>query len=602
MTLPIDRTQLALALSNQNPSNTFNSSPNKNSLSVAYNTIDELYAFTTGLISAGTLSRLGTINVKDYNASGSANTFTGSITTGTKVLTLTTVLHDFVVGQGIAIVGAGVAGATLITSVSSLSNMTVTLADNASTTVASATVAHDDTVAIEAAKIACVANGGGEVRFPSGKYFISTEHAMASNVRYVGSGQRATYLYLNTGAVGIRIAGTTHASFRDMSVVSLPTFSNPSVVGIVQQRSALLNANQWGLFENVTIDMLTDSTANDNLGTVGLYNCTSELVNYRNLTVYADVPVIISRGNLYDLANDTGTESMKCVAFSGVTTLIASKGHALILEGGSDITFENLYLTKNLFREFASNTEQYAILVTGTAAYGYENYGIQMLNVDIEEFESTMRVDAKLRDSLIQGNHANGVNGSHLISCNSSQGQMINVEVKLFHTGATTGTLDLVKFNTGCLNPSKCIFHMTSGIMQITTDVIMTACIIHSTKLNCLVTTHSSNQQVMITSDQGYGFNNRTMTWGNSLPTVGVEAQGSIMWNQAHNATRGRPAGWATIGSIYLPFGQVGYRSNAGSPSGVLTPDRVGEWVLDTTNKVIYDAVGTANTDWKSRH
>lgn len=42
MTLPIDRTQLALVGTNQNPGNKFASSPNKSALTIAYDTIDEL--------------------------------------------------------------------------------------------------------------------------------------------------------------------------------------------------------------------------------------------------------------------------------------------------------------------------------------------------------------------------------------------------------------------------------------------------------------------------------------------------------------------------------------------------------------------------------
>lgn len=76
MTLPIDRTQLALVGTNQNPGNTFSSSPNKNSMTVAYNTIDELYGFVNqtlqGIYDSDKFTKLGIINVKDapFNAKG----------------------------------------------------------------------------------------------------------------------------------------------------------------------------------------------------------------------------------------------------------------------------------------------------------------------------------------------------------------------------------------------------------------------------------------------------------------------------------------------------------------------------------------------------
>lgn len=39
-------------------------------------------------------------------------------------------------------------------------------------------------------------------------------------------------------------------------------------------------------------------------------------------------------------------------------------------------------------------------------------------------------------------------------------------------------------------------------------------------------------------------------------------------------------------------------RSNAGSPVGSLTPAFAGEIVHDTTNRILYVAVGVSNNDW----
>lgn len=125
--LPIDRTQLALVQSNQNPSSVFASSPNKGSLLEAYNTIDELYAFASGLVNRGALSNLGIKNVLDYNASGLATTAVGSIASGTKVLTLTTI-PDFESGHGINLEGAKEVSSLKVTAAATVSsNVTVTL-------------------------------------------------------------------------------------------------------------------------------------------------------------------------------------------------------------------------------------------------------------------------------------------------------------------------------------------------------------------------------------------------------------------------------------------------------------------------------------------
>lgn len=39
-------------------------------------------------------------------------------------------------------------------------------------------------------------------------------------------------------------------------------------------------------------------------------------------------------------------------------------------------------------------------------------------------------------------------------------------------------------------------------------------------------------------------------------------------------------------------------RNNAGSPVGSVVPQYTGEIVLDTTNRVLWIATGTANTNW----
>lgn len=260
--LPADRTKLALAQQNQVPGQVAASVRNINAVTEAYDTIDQLYAFATSLISRGTLSRLGVINVVDYNASGSEQTTTGSIDAGTKKLVVASAI-DFSVGQGINVNGmyevsslevtagasssgnctvtlngtvntvsltsgwtatqvateirataftgwttggsgtnvtftstargtktdssysAGTTGATgtiststqgtadFITTISSINGTTLTLADNAITTISGATVTHDETSAIQSTMSAVSALGGGFVKVPGGVYKLS---------------------------------------------------------------------------------------------------------------------------------------------------------------------------------------------------------------------------------------------------------------------------------------------------------------------------------------------------------------------------------------------------------------------------------------------
>jgi hypothetical protein len=97
--------------------------------------------------------------------------------------------------------------------------------------------------------------------------------------------------------------------------------------------------------------------------------------------------------------------------------------------------------------------------------------------------------------------------------------------------------------------------------------------------------------------------NSRLLFSQPSAPTTGTWKLGDCCLNSS--PTVGSPKGWScTAGGTpgtWTPESQVGYRTNAGTPVSVLTPNFIGEWILDTTNKVIYDAVGTTSADWKPR-
>lgn len=126
-------------------------------------------------------------NVRHFGASGSANTYTCSITSGSATLTCRTPT-DFSsasggISQGIYIPGAGAAGAALVTTVTSVAGSKLTLAQAASRSATSVTVQHDDSAAINAA-IAAVASSshlGGEVYFPNGYYRCNAARNATTN-------------------------------------------------------------------------------------------------------------------------------------------------------------------------------------------------------------------------------------------------------------------------------------------------------------------------------------------------------------------------------------------------------------------------------------
>lgn len=133
--------------------------------------------------SSTALNQLGlAIDVKrDYNASGSSASTTGTISLTTPtILTLAGALADAANGQGISIAGAGASGALLVTTiVSGAGTTSLTLATAASTAVTGAAVNHDDTVAILAWLAAIEAASSSGTRpargiAPSGAYMVSS--------------------------------------------------------------------------------------------------------------------------------------------------------------------------------------------------------------------------------------------------------------------------------------------------------------------------------------------------------------------------------------------------------------------------------------------
>lgn len=148
-----------------------------------------------------------------FNISGSSTTTTGSITSGSATLVVASD-STFKVGQGIYVVGAGVAGVTLRSIIAEKSGYTLTLEDRAGTTVSGATVGHDDTVGVQAAldyMAATSPTAKGTVMASSGTFNV-WQISIPSGVWLVGNGKDATIFKAipgDTASSVILITGTT---------------------------------------------------------------------------------------------------------------------------------------------------------------------------------------------------------------------------------------------------------------------------------------------------------------------------------------------------------------------------------------------------------
>jgi hypothetical protein len=176
-------------------------------------------------------------NVKDWGASGSNTTTTGTINNGSTTLTVASAA-DFKAGQGIAVTGAGAAGAKLITTISTIVGTTLTLANAASASVVAAVTAHDDTTAIRAAVTALEAPPAPgdryQLYFPPGIYNVSSTITLTVGkaFRIFGAGPDAT-----------KIIGNIDGFIFDHHSAGSPSaYTEFSQMHIVNQNSTLATA------------------------------------------------------------------------------------------------------------------------------------------------------------------------------------------------------------------------------------------------------------------------------------------------------------------------------------------------------------------------
>ncbi|HMY72136.1 MAG TPA: hypothetical protein PLQ88_09895, partial [Blastocatellia bacterium] len=166
----------------------------------------------------GFTGTVGAINGKvDHLASGSAFATTGNIAASSSALAVPTAT-DFIVGQGITVVGAGTSGANLNTTVQAISNdgLTLTLTAAAATSVTGAVVRHDDTLAIAAAISAAEAANCRHVQLPAGTY----------NVRQNATGWDGK-------PVCLKLTGEVHLSGESDRTTKIKSYDNAIIIDCV---------------------------------------------------------------------------------------------------------------------------------------------------------------------------------------------------------------------------------------------------------------------------------------------------------------------------------------------------------------------------------
>ena len=146
-------------------------------------------------------------------------------------------------------------------------------------------------------------------------------------------GQVIPDIILNTGGIGIKLLETHHVYLRNLSVTSVSSLATkPSTVGIVLTRDknfqkGVYGSSQNNRLTNISVRMHNDSAANNNRGTIGIYNNTAESIVYTNIMCRANIPVVLCKKDIFDLCPENNYyESNKDHYFVGDNYLISYGG------------------------------------------------------------------------------------------------------------------------------------------------------------------------------------------------------------------------------------------------------------------------------------
>lgn len=155
---------------------------------------------------------------RDYGASGSSSSTTGTISLAAATTLTLAAAEDFANGQGIFVGGAGASGADLVTNiVSGGGTTTLTLATAATTAVAGVTVQHDDTTAM----LDAAAAGTGMIVLQPGTYHFTGLSETLTNTLVYGLGAPESVVLSFPGpvvyATGSAFSGLDGVKFENLT-------------------------------------------------------------------------------------------------------------------------------------------------------------------------------------------------------------------------------------------------------------------------------------------------------------------------------------------------------------------------------------------------
>lgn len=420
---------------------------------------------------------------------------------------------------------------------------------------------------------------------------VGTYPAFTLEGEFVTSHSPANII-LNTGGKGIELRETQRVLLKNLFLDSRSA-TNPSTIGIVMTRDTVHygGSSEGNVLDNVIIKMHSDFTANNGNGTIGIYADTAEETTYKDLSVRADVAMLLTiRDNLDICPYNSIKNTNKDHYFIGKNVLLCygtdSKARALWVDGASGIT-GTIYLGD-------ASEER-----LGTGLYISKELQSANVSLDIEKCTYGIYVADYLITSKFSFN-INGVNNGIYVN----GGLMLNCIIDGYYTGKRDATSVYLTVNSGhCDN-----------------NIIMPGIIGNGSTVKAVVNGSTSyfigNQIISIVNfkienSSGYVYSNTMLTtagwffnsrricsnFGTPSNNYGIAfASGDFFHNT--QASVGNPAGYiySSEGNEFKTVGQIGYRTLT-TPSTV-TPKKLGEIAFDSSGNA-YIAIGTSAGDFK---
>lgn len=369
----------------------------------------------------------------EYGASGSANTYTCSMSATVSPTTLTcTASTDFVAGQGVLVAGAGAAGTDLVADVASGSGTTWTLTSPALTTVNNVLTQHDDTDDVQDALDAACAASGGTVEFPDGTYRVNKPLGAQNGI--LNLCQNGTTQTITVTIAGVRVpsfTSDTKLAGHGAIISSTRVAGSGTAPAVFSGKSfSVGNFNYVGV---VIKNMIWRTSTNPSLSTLNLHNVQGAFLEN----------VIFDSGVVLTSVVEPTTSTTYAVIWPSINNFAFLGGTNISVLGGPH---NGMYLTEHtrLSKTYVARTKICAVLEGANIAVSGNMYcshtptlfrtdGVAQFHdfeLGVERWTNTGEWYAPGAGGAVEFNKAGGVVSGR-----------INYQLNLAGTGPSTGLI-----------------------------------------------------------------------------------------------------------------------------------------------------------------